>query len=104
IACSNLANLSLTRTLGRQREAAIRTALGASQARLVGRALIEQLVLSIVGGALGVWLASLALTVFVRTAPIDLPRAKEVALSGPVLAFAAVVSIAVGLLVAALPA
>lgn len=104
IACSNLANLSLTRAVGQQRQAAIRSALGASQQRLVAKALIEQILLSITGGALGLWVAWAALAVFVRTAPIDLPRVNEVALDGRVLAFAAAVSIVAGVLVAILPA
>jgi macrolide transport system ATP-binding/permease protein len=104
IACSNLANLSLTRTIGRQRESAIRAALGASRQRLVARALLEQLLLSVVGGALGLWVAWGSLAVFVRTAPIDLPRVNEVALDARVLAFAAAVSMIAGLLVAILPA
>src|SRR5262252_1549462 len=53
IACSNLANLSLTRTVGRLRDAAIRSALGAGRSRLVARAVVEQLLLSAVGGTLG---------------------------------------------------
>jgi hypothetical protein len=77
IACANLANLSLTRAVGQQREAAIRSALGASQQRLVAKALIEQLLLSVTGGALGLWVAWAALAVFVRTAPIDLPRERR---------------------------
>ncbi len=104
IACSNLANLSLTRTLGRLREAAIRSALGASRERLVSRTLIEQLLLSAIGGALGIWVAWIALALFVRTASIDVPRLNEVALDARVLAFAASVSILTGVLVAILPA
>jgi predicted permease len=104
IACANLANLSLTRTLGRMREAAVRSALGASRGRLVGRALLEQLSLAVIGGALGLWVAWMALALFVRTAPIDLPRVDDVALDVRVFAFAAVVSILAGLLVALLPA
>ena len=104
IACSNLANLSLTRTIGRLREAAIRSALGASRGRLIVKALIEQLLLAIVGGALGLWVASLVLRLFIRTAPVDLPRVGEVALDVRVLAFAAAVSIVAGLLVALVPA
>jgi predicted permease len=104
IACSNLANLSLTRTLGRLREAAIRSALGAGRRRLIGKAILEQLLLSAIGGALGVWIAWMGLGIFVRTAPFDLPRVKEVALDGRVLVFAAVVSILAGVLVAILPA
>jgi putative ABC transport system permease protein len=104
IACSNLANLSLTRTVGRLRDAAIRSALGASRARLAGRAVLEQLILSTIGGAIGLWIASLALSMFVRTAPIDLPRVTEVALDPVVLGFAAAVSMLTALLVALVPA
>jgi predicted permease len=104
IACSNLANLSLTRTLGKLREASIRSALGASRRRLVGRAVMEQFLLSATGGALGIWVAWSALALFVRTAPIDLPRLSEVALDARILVFAGSVSILTGLLVAILPA
>lgn len=104
IACSNLANLSVTRTIGRLRDAGIRAALGASRTRLVGRALFEEIVLAIAGGTLGLWIAWLALVTFVKTAPVDLPRVSEVALNGQALAFAAFVSIATGFLVAILPA
>jgi putative ABC transport system permease protein len=104
IACSNLANLSLTRAVGRLRDAAIRSALGAGRGRLVGRALIEQLLLSSAGGTLGLAVAWAALGLFVRTAPVDLPRVTDVALDGRVLAFAAAVSIVAGLVVAIFPA
>ena len=104
IACSNLANLSLTRTVGRIRDAAIRSALGAVRSRLVARAVLEQLLLSAVGGTLGLAVAWAALQLFVRTAPVDLPRVNEVALDARVVAFAAGVSTAAGLLVALLPA
>jgi putative ABC transport system permease protein len=104
IACSNLANLSLTRTLGRLREAAIRSALGASRRQLIAKALIEQLMLALLGGALGLWVASLALRLFIRTAPVDLPRVGDVTLDVRVLAFTAAVSILAGLLVAFVPA
>jgi putative ABC transport system permease protein len=104
IACSNLANLSLTRTLGRLREAAIRSALGADSRRLIVKALIEQLLLAVVGGALGVGIASLALRLFIQTAPVDLPRVGDVTLDVRVLAFTAAVAILAGLLVAFVPA
>jgi putative ABC transport system permease protein len=104
IACSNLASLSLTRTIGRLREAAIRSALGASRGRLIGRTLLEQLLLSVAGGSLGIWVAWMALAAFVRTAPVDLPRVNDVALDGRVLAFAAAVSILASVLVAIFPA
>jgi predicted permease len=104
IACSNLANLSLTRAVGRLRDAAIRSALGAGRAQLVIAAVLEQLLLSAAGGALGLGVAWVALRLFVRTAPIDLPRVNDVALDVRVLAFAAAVSMLAGLAVAILPA
>jgi putative ABC transport system permease protein len=103
IACANLANLSLTRTLGRLRDAAVRTALGASRARLVRSVIVEQLVLAVLGGAVGVALASFALNVFVTTAPIDLPRVSDVVIDVRVLTFAAAVAVAAGLAVALVP-
>lgn len=104
IACSNLTNLSLSRTAGRVRETAIRSALGASGRRLVFRAIVEQLVLAIAGGALGMWVAWAAIAAFVRTAPVDVPRVSEVALDDRVLVFAAALSIVAGLVVAIIPA
>jgi putative ABC transport system permease protein len=104
IACSNLASLSLTRTIGRLRDAAIRSALGASRGRLIGRTLLEQFLLSLAGGSLGIWVAWMALAAFVRTAPVDLPRVNDVTLDGRVLAFAAAVSILASALVAMFPA
>jgi putative ABC transport system permease protein len=104
IACSNLASLSLSRAVGHLREAAIRSALGASRGRLVVRAIVEQLALAMVGGAVGVWVASLAIAAFVRTAPVDLPRVGDVALDARVMWFAGALSIMTGLAVAVLPA
>jgi predicted permease len=104
IACSNLANLSLTRALGRGREGAIRTALGASRGRLVRRVIIEQLVLAFAAAAAGLWVAGVSLAVFVRTAPIDLPRLENVTLDARVLLFTVVTATITGLLIAALPA
>ena len=104
IACANLANLSLTRALGRMREAAVRSALGASRARLAGGVVLEQLLLAATGGALGVLVARQGLNLFVKTAPIDLPRVNDVVIDGRVLGFAALVAIAAGLCVALLPA
>ena len=104
IACSNLANLSLTRAVGRSRDAGIRSALGASRSRLAARAALEQLVLSSVGGTLGLAVAWTSLQLFVRTAPIELPRVGEVAIDARVLAFTAAVSILAGAVVAVLPA
>jgi putative ABC transport system permease protein len=104
IACANLANLSLTRSLGRARETAVRAALGAGRARLVATVLLEHLWLAIAGGALGLLVASTGLSLFVQTAPIDLPRAGEVALDGRVILFAIGVSLVAALVVAIIPA
>ena len=104
IACANLANLSLTRSLGRVRETAVRAALGAGRARLVVAALLEHLWLAIAGGVLGLLVASIGLRLFVQTAPIDLPRVGEVSLDGRVVLFAIGVSLVVGLVVAIIPA
>jgi predicted permease len=104
IACSNLANLTLTRTLGQLRDVAIRTALGASRSRLLSRLVLEQLVLALAGGFAGLFVARGAIAAFVSTAPIDLPRAADVTLDGRVMAFAALVTIGSGLLVAMVPA
>ena len=104
MACANLANLSLTRTLGRMREAAVRSALGATRGRLVRHAVLEQLILAAAGGVLGLVVARAALDLFVRTAPIDLPRIADVAIDWRVLGFAAAVALVAGLGVALLPA
>lgn len=103
IACSNLANLSLTRSVGRARDTALRSALGASRSRLLWRAMLEQMVLSVAGGTLGLGVAWVALRLFVRTAPIELPRVNEVMIDGRVIAFTAGVSIAATVLVALPP-
>lgn len=104
VACSNLANLALTRTLVRLRDAAIRTALGATRSRLIARVVFEQLILAGAGGALGIGVAFAALTLFVTTPPIDLPRVSDVAIDARVLAAAALASTIAGLAVAFVPA
>src|SRR5439155_24778370 len=104
IACANLANLSLTRTLAGRRDAAIRTALGAGRGALVRTVVLEQILLAVIGGALGILVAREALALFVATAPVDFPRANDVVIDGRVLAFAAAMAIAAGLVVSLLPA
>ena len=104
IACFNLANLSLARSLARQREAAIRAALGASRSRLVARTLLEQIVLSMLAGALGIWVAWMGLALFVRTAAVDLPRLQQATLDRKAIAFAASVAVLAAVAVAWLPA
>ena len=104
IACANLANLSLTRTLGRLRDAAVRSALGASRAGLIRAIVLEQIVLAAAGGTLGLMVAREALRLFVRTAPIDLPRVNDVVIDQRVIGFAAALAVGAGLAVALLPA
>jgi predicted permease len=104
IACANLANLTLTRTIGRMRDAAVRGALGASRWRLVRAALMDQIVLAAAGGAAGVALAAAAVRLFIATAPPGLPRVADVALDGRVFGFAAGVSLFAALVVGLPPA
>jgi putative ABC transport system permease protein len=100
----NLANLSLVRAAGRGRDAAIRTALGASRGRLVRQSLVESLLLALTGAALGVGLAYGGLRALIAAAPIDLPRLNEVRVDLGVLVFALAVSLAAGAVLGILPA
>jgi predicted permease len=97
IACANVANLLLASGLARRRELAIRLALGAGTGDLARQLTLESLLLSLTGGAIGVVLAGWILRTFVVLAGTQLPRAATIAIDGRVLAFAAIVSIAVGL-------
>jgi predicted permease len=103
IACANLANLTLTRTIGRLRDAAVRGALGASRWRLVRGIIVDQVLLASAGGVLGIALAAAALRIFVSTAPISLPRVHQVAIDGRVLAFGCGLTLLAALTVAVLP-
>jgi predicted permease len=104
IACANVANLNLARSLARGKEVAIRTALGARRGRLVRQFLTESLLLSLAGGALGVLLASWATDLFRSVSPGSIPRAGDISIHAGVLAFAAGLSIATGLLFGLAPA
>jgi predicted permease len=105
IACANVTNLLLAQAAARQRELAIRQALGAGRGRLVRQFVAEALALLIVGCAGGLLLASLATSALLALAPPDLPRLDEVAMSWPVLGFSfglsAVVALVLGLVTAA---
>lgn len=100
----NLANLLLARASARRRELAIRTAIGAGTFRLVRQLMAESMLLAVCGGALGVVLANWALTAIIIKAPLDLPGLRNVRLDWHVLAFAAAIAIASGVLFGTLPA
>src|SRR6185436_9618140 len=77
IACANVANLLLARGADRAKEIAVRTAMGASRLHIIRQLLTESIILSLVGGVLGVVIAYLALSTFVSMAPANLPRVQE---------------------------
>jgi putative ABC transport system permease protein len=104
IVCINLANLLLSRNTSRGREAAIRTALGASRGRQFRMVLTESLLLAVVGGALGILFASWSVRFLVATTTLDIPRLDEVRLDSSVLVFAFCLTLLTGLVFGALPA
>ncbi len=104
ITCVNIANLLLSRALGRTRETGIRLALGASRARLVQQWLTESLLISCVGGCAGLLIAYAGLGMLLSLAPQDIPRLAQVRLDFEVLLFTAGVSIFAGLFFGNLPA
>lgn len=98
IACANVAGLLLARASSRSREFAVRAAIGAPRARLIGQMLVESVLLSCAGGMIGLMLAAGTVRAVPAITSIDLPRAGEIHLDWIVLAFAAALSIATGVL------
>ncbi len=104
IGCVNIANLLLARASGRRREMAVRLALGAGRARLIAQLLTESLLLSLIGGAIGLGVVTLFLQVMVRLLPPNIPRLNEVAINASVLLFVFLISTLTGLLFGLAPA
>jgi predicted permease len=104
IACANVANLSLVRGAARSTEIAVRTALGAARWQVIRQLVTESLLISLAGALIGVLLAAWAVDLVVSFGPHGLPRLSEIAVNGRMLAFAALLAIATGLLFGLLPA
>lgn len=104
IACANVANLLLVRASGREREVALRAALGAGRGRLVRQVLTEALVLAVLGGLAGIFVGSTALQMLLNLHPGNVPRLSEVQLDGTVLTFSFAACAFTGVLFGILPA
>jgi putative ABC transport system permease protein len=104
IACANVANLLLSRALVREKELALRTAIGATRGRLMGQLLVESVVLSALGGLAGLALASTGVRILNASLPPNVLPALDIAINGGVLMFAALVSVLTGLLFGLAPA
>ena len=104
ITCANVANLCLARSAAREGEFAVRAALGASPARVVGQLLTESVLLSLGGGALGIVLAFWGMRPLLAAIPGDMPRSENVGVNAAVLWFTFAVSVVVGILFGLVPA
>ena len=104
MACANIGNLMLARATARERELAVRAALGAGRAVLARQMLVESVCLALIGGALGVLVAVWGVDLLLAAGPADLPRAREVRVDWAVLAFALGASVLSGILFGLLPA
>jgi putative ABC transport system permease protein len=104
IACANVANLTLARVMRREREIALRVALGASRRRIIRQLLTESTLLALIGGIFGVFIAAISMNLLISFAARFTPRADEISLNAYVLLFTFLVSVCTGLFFGLMPA